>query len=142
RNEGRFDPGDCEEIVGTCYEQEKKFFRLTKKPDASEIRPPAVLRKHFNHLQTIAKKPEKYKYVCDQLRAIRQDLTVQKIRDEFTVAVYEFHARLTLENKDLCEFNQCQTQLRHLYDDLPGCKNESEFTAYRLLYYILTEDDQ
>jgi hypothetical protein len=142
RNEGRFDPGDCEEIVGTCYEQEKKFFRLTKKPDASEIRPPTVLRKHFNHLQTIAKNPTKYKYVCDQLRAIRQDLTVQKIRDDFTISVYEFHARLTLENKDLCEFNQCQTQLRHLYDDLPGSKNEYEFTAYRLLYYILTEDDQ
>ena len=49
---------------------------------------------------------------------------------------------MTLENKDLCEFNQCQSQLRHLYNDIPGCKNEYEFTAYRLLYYILTEDDQ
>lgn len=90
----------------------------------------------------MSRNPENYKYIGDQIRSIRQDLTVQKLRNEFTVAVYEFHARLTLENKDMCEFNQCQSQLRHLYNDLPNCKNEDEFTAYRLLYYIFTQDDQ
>lgn len=157
RNEGRFNPNDYDEVVGTCFEIEKKFFRLTKvgfsgscftfmtcfqKPEPSEIRPLNVLNRAFARLKAMAKDSDKYKYICDQLRGIRQDLTVQKIRNEFTVSVYEFHARITLENKDLSEFNQCQSQLRHLYADIPNCPNEDEFTAYRLLYFILTRDDQ
>uniref|UniRef100_A0AC34R7I4 SAC3/GANP/THP3 conserved domain-containing protein n=1 Tax=Panagrolaimus sp. JU765 TaxID=591449 RepID=A0AC34R7I4_9BILA len=142
RNDGRFNPNDCEEVVGTCLDIEKQYFRLTKKPDPSEIRPVSVLKRAFDKLKTMSRNPENYKYIGDQIRAIRQDLTVQKIRNEFTVEVYEFHARLTLENKDMPEFNQCQSQLRHLYNDLPNCKNEDEFTAYRLLYYIFTQDDQ
>ena len=133
------EPMSLETIVGTCQILEKNYFRLTSAPDPSTVRPLPVLRKTFALLRDKAASGATYNYLCDQYKSIRQDLTVQRILNDFTVQVYEEHARQALKNKDLGEYNQCQTQLKQLYAaGIPGCVNE--FVAYRILYALHTRN--
>lgn len=80
------------------------------------------------------RKQSSYRYIDDQLRSIRQDMTVQRIFNDLTVQVYESHARIALEMADLDQFNQCQTQLHGLYRRNLGNRNQIEFIAYKILY--------
>lgn len=126
-------------VVGTCQILEKRYFRLTSAPKPESVRPLGVLEKAFAFIINKWKTEHNYGYTCDQLKSIRQDLTVQRIKNGFTVNVYQRHARIALELKDLGEYNQCQTQLRALYRQNLGGK-PNEFLAYRILYFIYTNN--
>jgi len=124
-------------VIGRCQELEKRYFRLTSAPNPDVIRPLPILQKTLELLKKKWRKENNYIYICDQFKSLRQDLTVQHIKTEFTVNVYEIHARIALEKGDLGEYNQCQTQLRTLYSQSLGGHPE-EFKAYRILYFVHT----
>ena len=124
-------------VVGTNMALEKSYFRLTAPPKAETVRPLHVLEKTLAMLTKKWRAEKNYNYICNQFKSLRQDLTVQHIKNAFTVKVYETHARISLEKGDTGEYNQCQTQLKALYaQNLGG--NPAEFMAYRILYFVYT----
>jgi hypothetical protein len=140
-------------VKGTCKTLEKEYLRLTAPPRPELVRPQPILEKHLAALKKSYKKGGKhggkqrdYTWYCSQFKALRQDLTVQRIFNAFAVDVYETHAKIALEEDDINEYNQSQTQLKELYDSIKGhedkkenkgaLKNENEFVAYRIIYYV------
>ncbi|TDH74446.1 hypothetical protein CCR75_006356 [Bremia lactucae] len=123
-------------IKGTSQTVEKEYLRLTSPPHPSTVRPESVLHQALALVQSKWKSGDHdYVYACSQLKSIRQDCTVQHIQNDFTVLVYESHARIALESGDINEFNQCQTQLHELYEKLDR-GDVIEFLAYRILYCV------
>ncbi|KAF1942130.1 hypothetical protein EJ02DRAFT_346140 [Clathrospora elynae] len=124
-------------VVGTNQNLEKSYFRLTAPPKPETVRPLHILEDTLVMLLEKWKAERNYNYICNQFKSVRQDLTVQHIKNAFTVKVYEHHARISLEKGDLGEYNQCQTQLKALYaQNLRG--KPAEFKAYRILYFVYT----
>ncbi|GAX78375.1 hypothetical protein CEUSTIGMA_g5817.t1 [Chlamydomonas eustigma] len=118
---------------GTCEALEKEYLRLTSLPRANTVRPPHILRLALSLVKAKWQQHSDYTYACEQLKSIRQDLTVQHVRDPLTVDAYETHARIALEESDVAEFRQCQGVLKQLYlEGIPG--NQEEFEAYGLLF--------
>ncbi|KAL7674387.1 hypothetical protein ACOME3_000667 [Neoechinorhynchus agilis] len=131
-----------QEFVGVCETLEKSYFRLTSEADPLLIRPLNVLQRAFEFVVNKASVGENldFGYLSDQLRSIRQDMTVQNIKTEFTTKVYETNALIALEMGDREEFNQCQTQLVSLYAQGLDIGNSRAFARYRLLYNMFIED--
>lgn len=133
---------DKETIIGSCTKLTKPYLRLTSAPDPTTVRPLNILKKSLDYLigewQSVAKDEQDYPYICSQFKSLRQDLTVQRIKSAFTATVYETHARIALDKKDVGEYNQCQVVLMDLYNrhSIAGCHDE--FVAYRILYTMHT----
>ena len=84
-------------VKGTCQTLEKDYLRLTAPPRPELVRPQEVLDRHLSNLKvrwsnhvaggrhddtggkSVSKGKDKYTWFCSQLKAIRQDLTVQRI---------------------------------------------------------------
>ncbi|KAF3938933.1 hypothetical protein ABW19_dt0201481 [Dactylella cylindrospora] len=125
-------------VVGRSTKLEKRYLRLTSAPDPDTVRPLHILERTLELLKSKWKAENNYSYICDQFKSLRQDLTVQHIKNDFTINVYEIHARIALEKADLGEYNQCQSQLANLYSErIPG-GHPHEFKAYRILYLLHT----
>jgi len=134
-----FDPMKMK-IIGTSTALFKPFLRLTTAPEAWEVRTRQQLPISFRAVIKKWKEEHNYKWTCEQLKSIRQDLTVQGIRDEFMIEVYESHARIAIEASDHAEFNQCQSQLAQLYKDGRKSENQAEFAAYSIIYCLYTKN--
>eukprot|EP00917_Polyrhabdina_sp_WS-2016_P001408 GHVP01002911.1.p1 GENE.GHVP01002911.1~~GHVP01002911.1.p1 ORF type:complete len:681 (-),score=74.43 GHVP01002911.1:53-2095(-) len=134
---------DLQRNIGISTTLEKSYLRLTDNVDFSLVRPIRILRQSLEHcFSKYRQRGDDWAYLEDQLRSIRQDLTVQGIRDEFAIEVYERNAKIALENSDLSQFNQCQGQLMDLYR-LNGVKidegSRAQFLCYRIVYLTLQE---
>jgi hypothetical protein len=107
------------------------------------VRPEPVLKRAIEWIRERmqgfdpAQQQANYIFLWEQLKSVRQDLTVQRIRNAFTVEVYEMHARVCLEYDDQAELKQCQAQLEVLYEEGLGTeKSRREFKAYQILYNV------
>lgn len=126
-------------LKGTCLSLEKPYLRLTSAPKPSSVRPLKILKDALRMVKEKYIADTDYSYICNQLKSIRQDLTVQSIFNKFTVHVYETHGRIALESGDLSEYNQCSSRLQDLKRQ--GLKlSEDEFDCYRILYCLLQEN--
>ena len=130
-------------LVGTNARLEKSYLRLTAAARANEVRPLPVLQRAFQSLcDKWQQHRVEYGYVCEQLKAMRQDLQVQGIGATHRLAfdVYEMHARIALRHYDLAEYSQCQSVLQSMYRENAsgGAAHRREFLAYRILYAVYT----
>jgi SAC3 family protein LENG8/THP3 len=137
-------------FVGTNQQLEKSYLRLTTFPRREDVRPLPILIKALEHVKRKYQQNEDFEWCNDQLKSIRQDITVQSIRDHpLVLDVYQTHARVLLEQGDLSEFNQCLTNLLQLYRSMPHpppkedrywskvLQAEGEFRAYSVLYSLI-----
>lgn len=136
-------------IIGLSTDLEKNYLRLTSEPNPLNVRPYPVLDNSIKFVLSKFKANKSYSYFINQLKSIRQDLMVQHIKNDFTIYVYETNAKISLQNNDLGEFNQCQSQLNYLYhlkrkSDVNLTKIfislELEFFIYRLIYMIMMKN--
>ena len=127
------------DIDGTPIYLERDYVRIL---EPSEVRSEKTLQKAFAHIKKNEKK-KGYDWSCEQLKNVRQELTHLNLCNEFVIEVYAHHARIALQNLDLDNFNQCQSQLRGIFwgeEKFESCEDiRIEFTV-SLIFYLQYND--
>ena len=149
--------GPYYDIIGRNMEIEKSYLRLTTYPKCEDVRPLLILIKALDHVKRKYQQNDDFDWCNDQLKSIRQDITVQNshipANHILLLDVYQTHARILLEHGQLSEFNQCLSNVLQIYDALhvdtnhinvkpatTTCsvmKAEGEFRAYSILYSLV-----
>lgn len=128
-----------QKIIGTLDAMEKPYFRLTSIPDPSNIRPESVLKRSFVFILDKWKKEKNISYILEQFKSLRQDISVQSIKNEFTIQVYETNALIAIDCGNMEELAQCLGQLISLYE-LYTESSKEEFLCYYILQALLNEN--
>ena len=150
-----------ERIAGmdTRHTMIKKYRRTAaaKLMDARNIRPVTVLRACVSHMWLqCADRPdvcfeERYRFLSDRLRCVRQDMTVQRAAGEEVVAMLEEMVRLlTVARYELWsadshrfdrqlnaeQIQQCLTSLRAAFSATPAlpCVRQAQMWAWSILF--------
>jgi hypothetical protein len=121
-------------LKGKSTALEKPYVRVTGVANAEFVRPEKVLKAALDRVKARYEETQNYDtYACEQLKSIRQDLTLQRIKGGFCLHVYETHARLALVHGDESEFVQCHSRVL----ELRGVTHASdEFDCYRVLHAL------
>eukprot|EP01117_Protostelium_nocturnum_P011830 TRINITY_DN4310_c0_g2_i4.p1 TRINITY_DN4310_c0_g2~~TRINITY_DN4310_c0_g2_i4.p1 ORF type:complete len:382 (-),score=137.55 TRINITY_DN4310_c0_g2_i4:40-1185(-) len=130
------------EFIGTCTIMEKEYMRLTSKPISSLVRPQKLIEEWLPLLtQRFEEKEVNYNYFSDQMKSIRQDLTVQNIKNSFLCRVYFDHMKAASTNNDMQEFLVCLACLENLgVDQILSLSQQAKVLSCRLLTCYLQED--
>ena len=78
-----------QECIGQCKDLEKEYLRLTGPPEAHLVRPQHVLEKSLEFVLDKYEKTSNYRYICEQLKSIRQDLSVSVCGHFFVSLSYQ-----------------------------------------------------
>lgn len=115
---------------------EKKYERLdlSSNLNNNNLRDLYTLKKSFKYVLEKYNENNDYSYIISQLKSIRQELIIQKIKDNFVIEVYEKSVELSIENNDIPNFNVSISYLiNDLYPFIPN-KNFIKFYRYYLIY--------
>jgi len=133
-------------IVGTCAEVERRYVRVQSQPDPGSVRPAPVLQKALLAVARREAAGEPYEDTNDFYMSICQDLRLQQIESELTVAAREGFALCAMRARvgppggdktlDVKALSDCLLHLRALYARNPGQPRQLEFAVYRFLMWL------